>query len=323
MTDNARGAVLALIAFALFASHDAIIKVLGGTYSPVQMIFFSVLLSFPLVTIMLMRDTQPGHLRPRHPWWTSIRTGATLVTGISAFYAFSVLPLAQVYAILFASPLLITVLSVPILGETVRLRRWIAVGLGLAGVMIVLRPGTTDLSLGHLAALLCAICGALASIIVRKIGNEERPVVLLIYPMVANFVCMGVALPLVYQPMEIGDLGALALIALLAHVAMRFLIRAYQTAEAAMVAPMQYSQILWASAYGLIFFDETVDNYTLAGAAVIILSGLYIVFRESRPGLSENTPVLNTRSRPDTGLQPRVGLMLERDEGLAKAPDPE
>lgn len=310
VSSNVKGAVLALIAFGLFSTHDVFIKTLGATYSPVQIVFFSVLLSFPLATIMLMRDAKPGTLVPVHPWWMAVRTIGAVVTGVSAFYAFSALPLTQTYAILFATPLLITVLSIPILGETVRLQRWMAVIVGLIGVMVVLRPGSTDLTLGHAAAILAAFGGAFASIVVRKIGAEERPVVMLLYPMVANFVVMGAALAFVYKPMPIEHLGLLAIISLMAWIAGRIIIAAYQTGEAAIVAPMQYSQILWATAYGLLFFGETTDLYTALGAAIIIASGLFIVFRESRSGASKNMPVLRTRSRIGTPSTLRLsGLM--------------
>ncbi|PRY74088.1 drug/metabolite transporter (DMT)-like permease [Marivita geojedonensis] len=310
VSSNVKGAVLALIAFGLFSTHDVFIKTLGATYSPVQIVFFSVLLSFPLATIMLMRDAKPGTLVPVHPWWMAVRTMGAVVTGVSAFYAFSALPLTQTYAILFATPLLITVLSIPILGETVRLQRWMAVIVGLIGVMVVLRPGSTDLTLGHAAAILAAFGGAFASIVVRKIGAEERPVVMLLYPMVANFVVMGAALAFVYKPMPIEHLGLLAIISLMAWIAGRIIITAYQTGEAAIVAPMQYSQILWATAYGLLFFGETTDLYTALGATIIIASGLFIVFRESRSGASKNMPVLRTRSRIGTPSTLRLsGLM--------------
>ena len=224
MTPNAKGALLALVAFGIFSIHDVVVKVLGGIYSPFQIVFFSVLLSFPLAMVMMMRDANPGTLVPRHPWWLALRTGAAVVTGVSVFYAFSVLPLAQVYAILFAAPLLITILAIPVLGETVRLRRWVAVLVGLVGVLVVLRPGSTDLTLGHLAALAAAVGGALASIVVRKIGNEERPVVMLLYPMMVNFVLMACALPFVYVPMPIEHLGLLAVIATFAWFASRLVI---------------------------------------------------------------------------------------------------
>ena len=309
MTPNAKGALLALVAFGIFATHDVIIKVLGGTYSPIQIVFFSVLFSFPLATLWLLRDQTSGTLIPRHPYWMIARTIAAVVTGFSAFYAFSVLPLAQVYAIIFASPLLITVLAIPILGEKVRMRRWIAVLVGLSGVLVVLRPGETELGLGHLAALAAAVGGSFASVIVRKIGRDERTVVIMLYPMMANFLIMGLLLPTVYVPMPIEDIGRIAIIAVFAWTAGRFLIAGYNTGEAVIVAPMQYSQILWATVYGAFFFDEYPDTGTLIGSAIIITSGLYIVLRESRSTTSE-TPVLRTRSRPETGTSPRIGPFL-------------
>lgn len=307
---NLKGALLGLLAFAIFAVHDVVVKTLGGSYAPFQIVFFGVLFSFPLTTMMLMRDRAGASLIPRHPWWIAVRTIAAVVTGIGAFYAFSVLPLAEVYAILFASPLLITVLSIPILGETVRLRRWLAVLVGLAGVVIVLRPGTTDLALGHMAALVAAVGGALASVVVRKIGREERAVVLMLYPMMTNFVLMAAIMPLVYEPMPLVDLASTGIMAVLGVVASMCLIAAYRAGEAAIIAPMQYSQILWASIFGYLLFGESIDLATAVGAAVVISSGLYIVARESRSSVSDNTPVLRTRSRPETGTLPRVGGML-------------
>lgn len=324
MSPNARGALLALLAYAIFSTHDIFIKQLGGIYSPIQIVFFSVLLSFPLATLMLMRDAEPGTLLPRHPWWMALRTGAAVLTGVSAFYAFSTLPLAQTYAILFAAPLLITILAIPVLGEKVRLRRWLAVLVGLSGVLVVLRPGSTELQLGHAAALAAAIGGSVASIIVRKIGRDERPVVLLLYPMVANFILMGGALALVYKPMPIEHLGLLAIVALLAWIAGRLIIGAYKAGEAVIVAPMQYSQIIWASLYGMLFFGETPTLNTLVGASIIIASGLYIVLRESRADSGSVRPVLRTKSRFETGtfLRPRIPSQTtnpEKARGPSKA----
>ena len=313
-SNSVKGALLALLSFGIFATHDVVVKFLGSDYSPVQIIFFSVLFGFPLVTVMLMNDKSDGNLRPRHPWWTAIRTGSALVTGVSAFYAFSTLPLAQTYAILFAAPLLITLLAIPILGEKVGIRRGIAIVVGLLGVMIVLRPGTAELGLGHLAALAAAVFSSLASVIVRKIGHEERSAVLLLYPMVANFVVMGFALPFVYVPMPLEHVGLIGIIALFGFVAMLFIIAAYRTAEAVIVAPMQYSQMIWATLFGALLFDETPDRYTLIGAGVIIASGIYIVLREGTANVSKNSPVLESRSRPETGTMPRISLMLRRGE---------
>lgn len=322
LSTNARGALLALGAFALFSGHDVIVKSLGGTYSPVQIVFFSVLFSFPLLTLLLVRSKTTGHFRPRHPWWSLIRTVAVIVTGFSAFTAFSLLPLAQTYALLFATPLLITVLSIPVLGERVGLHRWAAVVVGLCGVLIVLRPGATTLQLGHLAGLCAAMGSATASIIVRKIGQEERSAVLLLFPLLGNLAVMGIALPFVYRPMPISDLGAVAAIAILSIAATSLIIFAYRTAEAATVAPMQYSQIVWATIFGWLVFAEMPDTATLVGAAVVICSGLYILMRESGARRDDNQPVLNTGTRHDSGTFPSVGTFMKDANSSESAEDP-
>lgn len=307
-----KGLLFALAAFGLYATHDVVVKVLGGSYSPVQIVFFSTLMSFPLVTFMLMQDRTQGNLVPVRPFWTLLRSASATLAMSSAFYAFSVLPLAQTYAILFAMPLLITLLAIPILGERVGLHRGVAVLAGLIGVIVVLRPGSAELSLGHLAALSGAVFSALTSVIVRKIGREERTVVLMLYPMALNFLAMGALLPLVYEPMPLMHVGFIALVSVFGFAAGICLIIAYRHAEAAIVAPMQYSQMLWATGFGALLFDERIDRPTLIGAGIIILSGLYIVFRESQGGQSRTTPVLRTRSRSATSVSFRVSPMLRR-----------
>ncbi len=306
---NMRGALTALVAMGVFASHDVVVKFLGATYSAVQIVFFAALLSFPLVTLFILQDKSGGSLRPNYPGWVALRTIGVVITGVSAFYAFGTLPLAQTYAILFAIPLIVTVLSIPILGEKVRLRRWAAVIVGLVGVIIVLRPGQAALSLGHLAALVAAFSGALSAIIVRKLGTDERPVVLLLSPIIGNFFAMGLALPFFYLPMPIEHIGLLGVIAVLGLIGTFLSILSYRRADAVIVAPMQYSQIIWATIYGYALFDEHLDSVTLIGAAVVIASGIYIVLRETRAGASENQPVLETRGRSESVTTPRPGLV--------------
>ncbi|MFN0113794.1 MAG: DMT family transporter [Paracoccaceae bacterium] len=309
-----RGALLSLAAFGVYATHDAAVKFLGGSYSPLQIIFFSTLLSFPLVTIMLMRDPTDGNLRPRHPWWVAARTGAAIVTTVAAFYAFSVLTLAQAYAIFFSMPLMITLLAIPLLGERVGPRRGMAVVAGLAGVLIVLRPGSAPIGLGQVAALVAATTGAFVSVVVRKIGQDERSAVIMLYPMVANFIFAAAILPFVYRPMPFAHLALLGLMSALGFAGGLFIIAAYRRAPAVVVAPMQYSQILWAALYGTLFFRERLDLWTAVGTAIIILSGVYIVLREDSPRVSKNRPVLATQGRAETGIFPRLlGRIAPRD----------
>ncbi|MDF2373659.1 MAG: DMT family transporter [Rhizobiaceae bacterium] len=297
--------IMALAAFGLFSTHDALVKLLGLDYSVFQIIFFSGLFAFVPMTVMMSADKKMGNFRPHHPWQVGIRTLASLVSMSCAFYAFTTLPLAEVYALLFVTPLLITALSVPMLGETVRMRRWIAVFVGILGMLVVLRPGYSEFSLGHLAALLAACGSALASIIVRRIGSEERTAVLIFYPMLASMLVMACILPFVYKPVELSDLGLMALIGFLVIAAQLAIIAAYRGAPAVFVAPIQYSQILWATVFGYIFFNDIPDKWVGIGAAIIIGSGLFVVWRESRENVSKKSPVLGSPNyRPDAGPSP-------------------
>ncbi len=124
--------------------------------------------------------------------------------------------------------------------------------------------------------------------------------------MVANFFVLGAALPFVYRPMPVEHLGMMGIIAAFSFVAMLLTITAYRMAEAVIVAPMQYSQMVWAAIFGWLIFGERSDVWTWVGAGVIIASGLYIVGRESRRNVSENRPASQTRLRPEVGLMPRL-----------------
>ncbi|PVB60544.1 DMT family transporter [Labrenzia sp. 011] len=306
MTETLRGLIAALVAFGIFSSHDAVIKSLGGSYPVFQIIFFSMLFAFVPMSILMLADKVVDNFRPRHPWLVLLRSCLTIVSMSCGFYAFTSLPLAEVYALLFTMPLLITAFSVPLLGETVRAQRWAAVVVGLIGVLIVLRPGMTEMTLGHLAALTAACANSLATILIRKLGGQERSAVLILYPMILSMVAMSLTLPVVYVPVDLPDLGLMATIGFLSVTAQIFMIGAYRAAPAAVVAPLQYSQILWATLFGALFFAEMPDIYVAIGSSIIIASGIFVVWRESRENVSMQTPVLRTANpRFDTGPQPK------------------
>ena len=311
MSDNVKGAVFALCGFAIFAIHDVLVRIVGGSFSPFQMLFFTSLLSFPLLTIVLVQDSTHGTMQPKHPWWVALRSLVMVGASICGFFAFATLPLAQVYAILFMVPLLVTLMSIPLLGEKVGAHRAAAILVGLAGVIVVVQPGSTQLGLGHLAAVLAAFGAALQSVISRKVGNDERPVVMMLFPLLAIFVTMGGSLAFVYEPMALIDIAGMAGIAVLGFIATFCLVAAYRKGEAAIVAPMQYSQIIWATIYGSLLFKEQVTTSVLAGSALVITSGLYIVAREAISGRSSNQPVTRTRSRGFAPGSLRVSTLLK------------
>lgn len=290
------GVLFALIGFVIFSSHDALIKVLGGNYAVFQIVFFSVLFSFVPMTLIMATDRTEASFVPHKPLYLLLRTGTVIIGMICGFYAFTVLSLAEAYSLLFASPLLITALSVPFLGEKVGKRRWAAVVLGLIGVIIVLRPGLQPVSLGHIAGLTAAVANSIGAIVVRKVGREERSQTLILFPMVAVLLIMAMVMPGTYKPMPLLDLGVLALMGLLLIAGQMMVLNAYRNAPAALIAPMQYSQIIWAALFGFIFFSEIPDIWVATGSLLIISSGVFVVWRESSGSNSTRTPVTRTRS---------------------------
>ena len=290
------GVLFALLGFVIFSSHDALIKVLGGNYAVFQIVFFSVLFSFVPMTLIMATDRREASFVPHKPWYLLLRTATVIIGMICGFYAFTVLTLAEAYSLLFASPLLITALSVPFLGEKVGKRRWAAVVLGLIGVIIVLRPGLQPLSLGHIAGLTAAVANSIGAIVVRKVGREERSQTLILFPMVAVLLIMALVMPSTYKPMPLLDLGVLAMMGLLLIGGQMMVLNAYRNAPAALIAPMQYSQIIWAALFGFIFFSEIPDLWVATGSVLIISSGVFVVWRESSGSNSTRTPVTRTRS---------------------------
>lgn len=298
LSPNLKGALLGLLGYAVFAMNDVGVKVLGQTYAPIQTLFFLVLFGFPVALVMLVSDPTEASLRPRRPFWVGLRVFGYLVNSLCGFYAFAVLPLAEVYSLLFTGPLMITLLAVLILGERLGAQRLAALLVGFLGVVVVLRPGgDAALGLGHIAAVGAAFGNALAAVAGRKVGGIERSAVLLLYPMLAAFALSGMALPAVYQPVPLEDLALYALVAALNFAATLIVIAAFRAGEAAVVSPMNYSQILWATIFGAVLFNEFPDRTTLLGSLMIIASGLYIILRERTGQRSIMRPVLTTLSR--------------------------
>ncbi len=315
-------AFLGLAAYAVFSTHDVIVKELGATYSPAQIVFFSALFGFPIITFYLIGDPTPRRLRPVHPWWVALRSISGTVSAVCAFYAFAVLPLPEAYSFIFAAPLLITLLAVPLLGERIGLRRGLAILVGMVGVLIVLRPGVSAVSSGHIAALGAAFAAALNAVIVRKISNDEHVVVMVLYPMITNLVVTAFALPFVYVEVQLVHLALFGLTSLLVLCGMTLIVSAYSRGSALLVAPMQYSQMIWGLLFSAVLFGELPAWQTYVGVAVIVASGIYILKREATGNVSRNTPVLATRTRMGHVFALRVSSLLRLRQGDRDAGDP-
>lgn len=263
----------------LFAAADMVIKALGAGYHPFQVIFFSGLFSIPLIAGMAVLHRHAGSLRPVRPRVMALRCVIFVLNSLCATYAFATLPLAQCYAIFFTMPLLITLFSALALGERIDLVRGLAVLAGLAGVVVALDPDGSTLQWGHAVALFGAVCGAANYVIIRGWGGAERTVVMVLYPALVQLAVAGLALPFVLVPMPPGALALTAVIAAASFAGFLAIITAYRHAPAIVVAPMQYSQILWAAVLGALLFDEVMSLRTLLGVVLIIASGGVILMR--------------------------------------------
>jgi S-adenosylmethionine uptake transporter len=281
---NLNGALLGLLGMGLFAVADITIRFLGEGYDTFQIIFFAGLMSVPLIAGFAMADPTPGPLRPVLPRLMALRCVVVVVNGILGTYAFANLPLAEAYAIFFTMPIFITLLSALFLWEKIDLWRGMAVVAGLAGVLVALDPGRTTLEWAHSAALAGAVTGAGNYVIIRKTGGAERTVVMILYPLMVQLVVAALVLPFVYTPMPFRDLALTAVMATVAFAGYFAIIAAYRRAPGIVVAPMQYSQIIWAAIFGALLFDETMSRQTVVGVAIIVAAGIVIVSRQDKAG---------------------------------------
>jgi len=312
------GVGLALIGFAVFSLHDALIKSVQGIPT-FQVAFFAVLFSFVPFSLYLAVARPERSFRPQVPVLMALRCLFTTSGLLCGFYAFNHLPLAEAYSLLFSAPILITLLAIPLLGERVRAFRWFAILLGMAGVLIVLRPGSAPFEVGHLAAIGAAFSLAINSVITRLIGGREHALTMILYPMLANVLLTGLLTTLVYVPMPGEQLSRLAAIGALTVIGQTMLVMAYRKSEAQFVAPMQYSQMLWGLVYGALVFGEAVDTTVLAGAGVIVLSGLLFIWRELVTSVGR--PVLQMRNLRVTG-GPQVRPVENRSNSAPDDLDP-
>lgn len=277
-----RGVGFAVLSFALFSVADAAVKWLVTRYPVTEVTFLVAVFALAPVAWLMARGGGWAALRPRRPLWVAVRALLLAADTLLVYYAFSRLPLAEAYVLVFAAPMLVTALSVPLLGEAVGWRRWSAVAVGFAGVLVVLQPGFAALDPGHLAALAAAVLFALSLIVLRRFGGGESSAAMLVAILLATMAISGPAVPAVFVPPGAGDLAVLALAGLLGGLGHLALIEAFRTAPAAAVSPFHYTQILWGIAFGLVLFGDVPGPAVLLGAGIIIASGLFILWRERR-----------------------------------------
>lgn len=277
-----RGALLSLASFCAYACSDVSIKALGHGMSSFQVMFFAACCTLPFILIQIFWTDRKASLWPALPKLTALRVVITLFGSGFVTYTFTHLPLAQCYAIFFTMPLIITVLAWPLLGERIDPVRGVIIAVGFAGVLIALQPGSTHFQLAHLTAICGAITGALNSLLLRKIGHREKAGVILLYPVVVQLLASACIMPFVWQPLSPTDWYVGLQMGVLGTVGGLFIIAAYRVAPAIVVAPMQYSQIFWASILGFILWGEVPSQATTIGICVIISAGVALLYAAGR-----------------------------------------
>lgn len=285
MSPALKGALFGLLGFGLFSLADATIKFLGGSYGAVQILAFMGLFMLPLIGLLWLRE--PVRLRPVHPWLMAVRTVALIGNGLLVTYTFTVLPLAQAYAIFFTLPLMLTLLAAPLLGDRIDLIAGVAVVLGLVGVVVALNPGRVEFDIGHLAAVGGVILAAVHYLIVRKTGGAEANVPMLLYPVLGQTAAAFLLLPGQYVPMPPTDLAIVVGLSLAGFCGTLMMFAAYRNAAPIIVAPTQYSQIAWAALFGALFFGEPMTLQTGIGMGIIALAGVLVIARQDRHKVAE------------------------------------
>ena len=272
------------LAFGLFSLMDALVKWLSASHPVPQILVCNALFALVPVGAMVVRRGGLPQLRTRRLGLHLLRGLLGTTGGFLAFYAFSRLPLADAYAIIFATPLLITALSVPILGEAVGWRRWSAVLVGFVGVLVMLRPGIAPIGAGSLAALGAACASACAILLVRKLSITETTTSIAFYSNVTAVVLTGIVFSPTFVLPNLWDLVLMAASGLIGGTALLVLIAAYRRSPAALVAPFQYSQMLWAILLGALVWSNFPEPVMLVGASIVTGSGLFILYRETALG---------------------------------------
>lgn len=278
-----KGVLLGFMAFAAYALSDAFVKSLRGSLPAYEAVFFGAAMGLGALPFIKDRgDRWREVLLAKRQGLYLVRAGASAVGSIAAVIAFTALPMAEAFALIFLMPIFVTILSVVILKEHVGWRRWSAVVAGFLGVLVVLRPGFRALGIGHLAALVCGLSGAISMIALRLAGPHEKRVSLFGAGIIGSMAISGVLMLANFHWPQPDQWALLLGYGLLSALGSVLLMLATRLAPANHVAPTQYSQMLWAVLLGYIVFHDQLDWPMAIGIAIILGAGLFTFVREEQ-----------------------------------------
>ena len=269
------GAVLA------FSGLDATAKWLNQSLDPILTVWVRYVASVIFVSLFVNPWTAPGVTRTRRPWLQAVRSMLLLGSTALNFFALRYLQLTETVSIMFATPLLVALMAGPLLGEWAGPRRLAAIAVGFAGVLIITRPGLGGMHPAAFLSLAGAVCYALYSIITRILAAHDSSATTMFYSGLAGLVLVTPVVPLVWSAPASGIVWLMmALVGALGAFGHWLLILAHARAPAPVLSPFIYTQIVWMIALGFLLFGDLPDGWTLAGSAIVIASGLYLLHRE-------------------------------------------
>jgi len=285
------GIALMLAGSFLFACCNAIAKSVMDSYPPNEITFFRYFFSIIPVAGLVAAQGGVRVLRVSRPWLHVFR--ALLGVASSAFFYISLRsqPLAEAVGISYSIPLFLTVLAIPFLGEKVGRYRWGAVIGGFTGVLVLAGPGGALVPVGLAAGLASAACYAMSLIVTRRLAERDSAAAINFWFMATAALLAGATLPFGFVMPSAIDLALLALVGLSAGTAMYLVTQAFRNAPASVLSSLDYLGLVWASLFDFLLWSHVPGPSMIAGGMIIVSSGLFIVFRETRL----NTAIVRTK----------------------------
>ena len=275
-----RGIALILLSTVFLGTSDATSKYLSTTLPSIEIAWIRFLVFVLIMVPAMLPGTQLHALHSQRPGLQLLRGMALLGSSLLFISGLRFLPIAEASATSFISPLFVTALSIAFLGESVGLRRWIATAVGLIGVLIILRPGTSAFHPAAFFPIISALAWAGTLIMTRMMSGRERTVTTMTWSSIVGLCILSALVPLVWVAPSWHDVFFGILIGVASTAGQWIVVLAFRYADASVLAPFSYTQLLWVSILGFLVFGEVPDIWTVTGAAIIVASGLYTAHRE-------------------------------------------
>ena len=276
-----RAAAWILASALCLTAMAATIRHLSSDVHTFVIAFFRTGLGLVFMAPWLIRTKFEGLRTDKIPWFIG-RAAFTSVAALGYFYALAKIPLADAVAIMFTRPLYGTIFAIVFLGELVGLRRWTALGIGFAGVLVMVRPGFEAFNLGLAAVFVASIAGAGAAVLIRFLSRTESPDAITMYFAIFTTPVMLILALFVWQTPTWNQIGWLTFMGLTGTLGQRAVSRGFAAADASIVLPMEFSRLIVAALFGFILFAEIPSIYTAMGGMIIFASTFYIAQREAR-----------------------------------------